>query len=275
MTVSKTGTYHDKDAKENPLIVEDLNNDIITLFKSMEEEDNDVQHPTIYNSKIPIKRLKLENNNVAKAFADLEAYLKMPLQDIVNSESNSHCLENALKLLSSWSCGNADPLKGLKSTIDSLLQDLPSIISSFKQSSDTLDKFVVFERKDKFLKEELPRQKEAAITLISEISATEKSIAKAQLEEADLKDQICKLQDQVKRKENEIKGHESSLKEQRNKLHEDTKGFKREFETLKKVKSKMVEDQREAQQELFTANYKWMAFCNQLEQNCKVVRNLF
>ena len=77
-----------------------------------------------------------------------------------------------MKLLSSWSYGNVAPLNGLKSTIDSLLQDLQSVLSSFKQ--------------------ELPWQKEVAIALIYEISPTEKSIAKAQLEKDDLNQQICK-----------------------------------------------------------------------------------
>ena len=277
MTTCEIGTYNDKDSKANSLNLEDLKDDIITLFNSMEKYD-DVQKPITSISKIPIEHLNLEKSHVAKAFADLEAYLKMPSKDIVNLEFSNHCLENALKFLSSWSCKNGAPLEAFKTIIDSLLQDLPSILSSFKQASSTIQEVALLDEKDKLIQEQLPQRKEVAVNLISEISATKKSIVKAQQKETSLREQIYGLQVELKRTEDEIQGHEahlSSLNEHRSKLHEDIVGFQKEFENIKKGKFEMVEDQRKAQQELFNVNHKWMAFRNQLEQNYKAAQNLF
>ena len=267
----QTENYLDEDTKEKSLGLHELMDDLFSLFISMEKDTN-FQKPLPSVPIIPLDYLNLGDNKLAaKAFEDLKVYLKKPLEDIANSESSSCCLENALKFLSSWSSGNGASLEALKATIDSLLQNLLNILSSFKQASATIDKLAVLEKKQKSINNELPQRKEAANTL-------EKSIAEAQQKEADLEENFFRLQAELKSVENEIKEHEVlllSLKDQEKKLHMDTVNFSKEFEFVKRDKLKMVEDESKAQEQLFKAKYEWLAFCNQLKQNCSTAWNLF
>ena len=271
MRVSKTKAYLDKDTNASSLNLQDLMGGVFSVLNSV-EKGSEVQEPMPSVSAIPSDRLNLKDHQLlARAFADLESYLKMPLKDIANSDVNSQCLENALKFLSSWSCGNGAPLEGLKVKVDSLLQNMPSILSSFKQASATIDKFTVLDQRQKSIKEELPQRKEAADTL-------EKSIAEAQQKEATLRETFYRLQAELQSIENEIKQHEthlSSLKEQAKKLNANTMDFLKDFEAIKKDKSEIVEDPRKAQQELFNASCEWVDLCNQLMQSCNVARDLF
>ena len=245
----QTETYIDEDAKKESSDPQNFMDDIHSLFDSMEKD----------------------NQLVAKAFDDVETYLNMPLKDIANNEFNSICLVNALKFLSSWSSGNGSSLEAFKTAIDSLLQNLPCILSSFKQASITIDKFMVLEEKYKSIKEELPQQKEAANTL-------EKCIVDAQQKKAYLREKLYRLQAELDSTENEIKEHDihlMSLKEQGKKFHMDTINFSKKFESIKKGKSEMTEDRNSAHEQLLEANHKWIAFSNKLKQKCSVTRNIF
>ncbi|KAF7842578.1 putative disease resistance protein [Senna tora] len=202
--------------------------DLTRLFRIMEEDtDMGVGMPYIPN----IAAIE-DDNEVAKAFADLEASLKMDLNKIASSEEDNLRLQNALKFLSSH-CSEEDgaPSPGLSATIDSLHQEVQSILSSFKQASSTISTFTELEGKEKhMINEELPTRKLAANTLNSDIDKTEKSMA-------ELKEQILRLQAELNSKEKEFKECEiklSCLEEQKKKSVWDNMGFMKEFVDVKK-----------------------------------------
>ena len=131
-----------------------------------------------------------DDNKVTKAFADLEASLKMSLNEIASSEENSLRLHNALNLLSANCSEDGAPSHGLSATISSLQQEIQSILSSFKQASSSVHAFTELEEKEKRINEELPQRKKAAKTLLSKIHKIEKSKVEAQSKEAELKEHI-------------------------------------------------------------------------------------
>ncbi|KAF7842591.1 putative disease resistance protein [Senna tora] len=227
--------------------------DLTRLFRIMEEEDTDMGVGMPYVSNIAAGE---DDNKVARAFANLEASLKMGLNEIANSEEDIIRLQNALNFLSSHCSEEEDgaPSHGLSATIDSLHQEIQSIISSFKQASSTIDTFTKLEGKEKHvIIEELPQRKKAANTLNSEIDKTEKSMA-------ELKEQILRLQAELNRKEKEFKECEiklSCLQEKKKKSVWDNMGFMKEFVDVKKDRSHMEQEQIKARQELENSKIKW------------------
>ncbi|KAF7842972.1 putative disease resistance protein [Senna tora] len=251
---------------ENPKQFEE--DELMRLFQIMEESaDMEVHNHMLHVSKLA----SVENdNNVAKAFADLEVSLKMGVNEIATSEENSIRLRNALNLLSTHFSKDGAPSHGLSATIDSLHQEFQSILSSFKQASSTVGAFTELEEKEKFMiNEELPRRKQEARTLVSEISKTEKSMGEAQQKEAEMKEQISRLKANLNSKEKEIKNCEFkllSLKEQKNKSVSETIKFMKEFEDVKKDKSEMMEEERKARQELEKVDVKWSSCVTNLRK---------
>ncbi|KAF7842583.1 putative disease resistance protein [Senna tora] len=229
---------------DNPKQFEE--DDLIRLFQIM-EKSADMEVHKLYVSVE-------DDNKVDKALADLEISLKMGLQEIASSEENSLRLQDALSFLSTHYFEDGDP--GLKPTIESLHQEIPSILSSFKQVSarlSTIDTFTKLEEKEKSVNEQFPQRKDAAISLISEIYKTEKSMAMAQQKEAELKEQISRLQDELKNKGKEIKDCEtklSFLQEEKKKSVSETIGFLEEIEAVKKDRCQIVEDKMKVRQEL-------------------------
>ncbi|KAI4357312.1 hypothetical protein L6164_001269 [Bauhinia variegata] len=242
--VSPTGEAYSKD------------DDLFKLLQSM-EDDADVMQPA------------LEDGLVVEALFDLEAFLKMPLKDIANSEANSLRLENAINFLSRSCNEEGSLLAGLKDRIDSICRDVLNHLSSFKQASASLDEFKLLKEKEKSIKEELPLRKEVASNLFSNISRTKNSMAEARQKEADLKEQISKLQLELKAVKKDILDYEanlSSLEQQKEKLHTEVKTFKEEFEFVKKSKSEKVGNQRKAQQKLLKLDSEWSTLYNQFQQ---------
>ncbi|KAF7842574.1 protein IWS1-like protein [Senna tora] len=236
--------------------------DLIRLFRIMEKGADMEVHKLYVSKNVAVE----DDNKVVKALADLEISLSMGLQKIASSEENSLSLQDALNFLSTNYFEDGDPSHGLKPTIESLHQEIPSILSSFKQVSarlSTIDTFTQLEEKEKSVNEELPQRKKAAISLISEIDRTEKSMAKAQQKEAELKEQISRLQDELKNKGKEIEDCEtklSFLQEKKKKGVSETIGFIEEFEAVKKDRSQIVEDKMKVRQELERWSYcvaKW------------------
>ncbi|KAF7842571.1 putative disease resistance protein [Senna tora] len=206
--------------------------DLTRLFRIMEEEDTDMGVGVPYVSNIAAGE---DDNKVARAFANLEVSLKMGLNEIANSEEDILRLQNALNILSShFSKEDGASVRGLSTTIDSLHQEIQSIISSFKQASSAISTFTELEGKEKhMINEELPQRKKAANTLHSEIDKTEKSMD-------ELKEQILRLQAELNRKEKEFKECEiklSCLQEKKKKSVWDNMGFMKEFVDVKKDSS--------------------------------------
>ncbi|KAF7842573.1 putative disease resistance protein [Senna tora] len=226
--------------------------DLTRLFRIMEEDDSDMRVGMPYVSNIAARE---DDNKMAKAFANLEASLKMGLNEIANSEEDILRLQNALNILSShFSKEDGAPVRGLSTTIDSLHQEIQSIISSFKQASSAISTFTELEGKEKhMINEELPQRKKAANTLHSEIDKTEKSMD-------ELKEQILRLQAELNRKEKEFKECEiklSCLEEEKKKSVWDNLGFMKEFVDVKKDRSHMEDDQIKARQDLEKSKMKW------------------
>ncbi|KAF7842973.1 putative disease resistance protein [Senna tora] len=258
--VNEAETYTDEKIKvdhRNPQQFED--DDLIRLFQTIEEgADIGIHKP--YVSKITALE---DDNKVAMAFSDVETLLKMGVNEIAKSEEDRIRLENALEFLSTHYSRDGAPSHMLKDKVDSMRQEISSILSSFKQASarlSAIDTFTELEEKEKSINEELPQRKEAAITLISEICETKKTIDEAQKKEVELKEQITRLQAELKRKEKEIRDCEiklSSLEEQKKKSVWDTIGFLEECEAVKKERSQIVEEKMKARQELEKVEFKW------------------
>ncbi|KAF7833544.1 Disease resistance protein [Senna tora] len=252
--VNQTEANIDKDTETNPLTnLEDLeDDDLIRLFQSLEEDDG---------GQLPIPSVPIvattNNELVAKALADLEVSLKMPLKDIASSKANSLRLHTTLNFLSRLSLEDGALSDGLEAIIHSLHQEFPSILCSFKQAFGTIIKFSVLDERDKCIKEELAHRKEASITLVSKMSKTKKFMNEAQDKEARLKEHISRLAKEIQDCEAEL----LSLEEQKKKCVAETKEFKKEFESVKNEKAEMVEDERKARQQLFQVDYKWSVLC--------------
>ncbi|KAF7842314.1 putative disease resistance protein [Senna tora] len=132
---------------DNPKQFEE--DDLIRLFRIMEKSADMKVHKPFVSKNFAIED---DNNKVAKALSDMEISLKMGLQEIASSEENIIRLQDALSFLSSHYFEDGDPSHGLKPTIESLHQEIPSILSSFKQVSarlSTIDTFTELEEKEK------------------------------------------------------------------------------------------------------------------------------
>ncbi|XP_054777482.1 uncharacterized protein LOC129285702 isoform X3 [Prosopis cineraria] len=248
--------------------------DLMMLFKIM-KESADTEVDMSYVSKI-IADLK-DNNEASKALTDLEASLKMSLNEIATSEGNRLRLENSLSILSSHCFEDGPPSYGLQATIHSLQQEIRYVLSSFNLAYATIESFNELEQKEKHMIEQRSLREEAAKTLLSDINKAKNSIAEAknsmvkgQLKEAELKEQISKLRAELHDKEKEIEECERkllSLQEQEKKSVYDTIGFIMEFEALKKEKSHMVvEDQINARQQLEDIDTKWSSCLSNLKK---------
>lgn len=239
----------------NPQFEDD---DLIKLFQII--EDADIKGHMPYASEIATLE---DDNKVAKAFFDVEVSLKMGVGEVANSEENIHRLENALNFLSTYYSKDGDPSSGLKVKIDSMHKEISSILSSFKLASArlaTFDTCTELEEKEKCINETLPQRKEAALTLVSEIHETEKSMAEALKKEEELKEKISTLQAELNNKEKEIKDCEIKLEflqEKKKNSVWDTMAFLEECDTVKKVRSKLVEDKMKAKQELEKDDFNW------------------
>ncbi|XP_028790030.1 uncharacterized protein LOC114746020 [Neltuma alba] len=228
------------------------------MLQSMEDD---------YGRKSPVSSVPAvaapKDELVAKALADLEDCLKMPLKDIATSEANSLRLQTALNFLSCLSLEDGAISHGVMAMIKSMHKDFPIILSSFKQAFAIVNKFADLEERDMRIKEELTQRKDAAIALVSKMSKTQRFMDEAEETEARLKEQISMLEKQRKDCEAEM----LSLQEQKRKYIAETKEFKKETETVRKKKSEMVEDQRKAWQQLFQADHKWSVLGSQFEKN--------
>ncbi|KAF7833543.1 Disease resistance protein [Senna tora] len=159
---------------------------------------------------------------VRKAISDMEVSLKMPLKDIATSKANSLRLLTALNFLSCLSWDEGALPHGLKAIIDSLHQDLPSILCSFKSSFAKINKF--------------PK----------------------------LKEHISKLENEIKDCDKKL----LSVEEKKKKYVAETVELKKEFESVRKDKSEIMEEhQRKAQQHIFQDNYRWSFLCSQFQLN--------
>ncbi|KAF7833688.1 Disease resistance protein [Senna tora] len=176
---------------------------------------------------------------VRKAISDMEVSLKMPLKDLATSKDNSLRLLTALNFLSCLSSDDGALPHGLKAVIDSLHQDFPSILCSFKSPFAKINKI------SKFMDE-------------------------AQEKEARLKEHISKLENEIKDCDKKL----SSVEEKKKKYVAETIELKKEFESVRKDKSEMEEHQRKAQQQIFQDNYRWSFLCSQFQLNNIDARNL-
>ncbi|KAF7833708.1 Disease resistance protein [Senna tora] len=258
--VNHTEANIDKDTETNPLTnLEDLeDDDLIRLFQSLEEDDG---------GQLPIPSVPIlattKDELVAKALTDLEVCLKMPLKDIASSQANSLRLHTSLNFLSRLSLEDGALSDGLKAIIHSLHQEFPSMLCSFKQAFGKINKFSVLDERDKCMKEELARRKEAALSLVSKMSETRKFMSEAQEKEARLKEHMSRLEKEIQDCEAEL----LCLDEQKKKSVAETKELKKEFESVKKEKAEMVEDEGKTRQQLFQVDYKWSVLCSQFQQN--------
>ncbi|KAF7842975.1 putative disease resistance protein [Senna tora] len=131
---NQTETIIDEEVKVDHISHQQFgDNDVNRLFCLM-EKGADIRVCMSHVSK------KIADNEVTKAFADLEVSLKMSLQEIATSEENSLRLENALNFLSTHYFDDEASPSELKSTIQSLHQEIPSILSSFKHVSASKEK---------------------------------------------------------------------------------------------------------------------------------------
>jgi len=106
-----------------------------------------------------IKGKEGEDNRVAKTLVELEKYLKMSLEDIVSSESNSLRLLTTLNFLSKLPFKDVTLSDELKYIIETMYKEFPSILCSFKQGFATTDKLAVLEAqlKEVVSKEQITR----------------------------------------------------------------------------------------------------------------------
>ncbi|XP_028786568.1 uncharacterized protein LOC114742483 [Neltuma alba] len=196
-----------------------------------------------------------EDDEVAKAFDDLESSLKMDLNQIANSKEPTHCLENALNFLSIHFSKDETSSHGLiRGKIDSLREEILKFISSFKQANDKLDRFTKLLEKEKWVDEEYAQKMEVANTIVSEIRNTENYMI-------ELEGQVSRLQAELKsNKEKELEDCEiklSSLQKQKKECVLDVIRFMGEYEAVKKDKSHMVGSQIRVSQELKELENQW------------------
>ncbi|KAK4254258.1 hypothetical protein QN277_009662 [Acacia crassicarpa] len=253
------------DQKSSSQIFEE-EHDLMRLFQMMKEGD-DMEVDLPYVSKL-IADLH-DNKEVTKALADLEASLKKGLNEIACSEESRLRLQNALNLLSSHCSEDGAPSHGLQDTIHSLQQEIQAVLSSFNQAYSTIDTFTKLEQKEKLMIEQRSQREKYVKTLLYDINTTKNSIAKMQLNEADLKEQISKLQAELRSKEEEIEEYKRkllSLQEQEKKSVSDTIGFTMEFLTMEKERCRMVEDQMKARQQLENMDAKWSSCLSNLKK---------
>ncbi|XP_054799439.1 uncharacterized protein LOC129303893 isoform X2 [Prosopis cineraria] len=197
----------------------------------------DIDKDTKANSIIDLQDID-DDQSVAKAFVDLEACLKMPLKDIVTSDSNSLCLHNALNFLFHLSFKDAILSHGVKDAIQSLHSNFTSIIYFSKPAFATLNKF-------------------------------SKILNEAQEKETKLKEHISVLDREILDCEAEV----SSLQEKKKNCAAEMIELKKEFENVRKEKSKMTEDQQKVQQQLLQANHRWSILYSQFQLNNIAARN--
>ncbi|KAJ1415552.1 P-loop containing nucleoside triphosphate hydrolase [Sesbania bispinosa] len=263
ISLSQTETDTDKGSEGHPIDSEDFvatDLTFIGLFQSLEEySEGQIPTPSPCVSKLAAEHPSTKDNLVAKALADLEESLKMPLKDIANSEANSLHLLTALNFLSHLPLEDIALTEGLKAIIESMHKEFPSILCSFKQAFATMDKCAMTEA----------HQNEVVSTLASKISKAKDFLDEAQQKEAILKEQIIRLKKEIKDREADL----SLLQEEKKKCIEETIKYKKEFENVSKDKTQMVEDQRKARQELFEVDYKWSALCSQFQHNGIVAGN--
>ncbi|XP_054794431.1 uncharacterized protein LOC129299906 isoform X3 [Prosopis cineraria] len=155
------------------------------------------------------KTATTRNEVVAKALENLEICLKMPLKDIATSEPNSLSLLTALNFLSHLSYDDGSLCHRLKSIIQSFLQDVPSILLSFKPAFAFVNRFPMF-------------------------------MNEAREKEVGMKEQISKLEKEIE----DCKAMIPSLQEQLKKSVEEIQEFKKLSETVRKEQSEMVEDEK-------------------------------
>ncbi|XP_054797122.1 SWI5-dependent HO expression protein 3-like isoform X2 [Prosopis cineraria] len=163
-----------------------------------------------------VNQTEEDDETVAKALADLQACLKMPLKDIATSESNSLRFLISLNFLSRLSFEDENLSHELKATIQSLLQDFPSILYSFKSAFATINKFPKF-------------------------------INETQEKEAKLKEHMTMLENERQDCEAKI----SSLQDKKKNCGAEIIKLKNEFDSVTKAKTEMMEHQKKAQQQLF------------------------
>ncbi|XP_028758774.1 uncharacterized protein LOC114717744 [Neltuma alba] len=252
----------EEDGKVIPVTnLKDLeDDDLINMLQSM-EDDYSGKTPT--SSSVPTAAAAAKDELVAKALSDLEDYLKMPLKDIATSEDYILRLQTALNFLSRLSLEDEALSHEVMAIIKSMHKELPNILLSFKQAFATVNKFAELEERDKRIKEELTQRKEVATALVSKMSETQKFMDEAEENEARLKEQISRLEKVKKDCEAEL----FSLQEQKRKHIVETVEFKKEFETVRKEKSEMAEDERKSRQQLFQVDHKWSVLGSQFEQN--------
>ncbi|KAI9103679.1 hypothetical protein K1719_023302 [Acacia pycnantha] len=226
-----------------------IEDDLTILFRIM-RDGSDMEVGLSYVSNIAA----FEDDKVAKAFSDIESSLKMDLHQIAISEEHTHRLENALNFLSTHFSEEEPSSHGLvRHKMESLRLEIQRIISSFKQSSDTLDTFTKLKEKEKWIDEQHSQRLEAATTLVSEIRNTEDYMN-------ELKEQICRLQEELKRKEKEFEGYDiklSSLQKQKKECVWETIEFMEEYEAVKKDKSYVGDGQTKARQEIKKLENQW------------------
>ncbi|XP_022633937.1 uncharacterized protein LOC111241237 [Vigna radiata var. radiata] len=183
---------------------------------------------------------KGEDNLVGKTLAELEKYLKMSLKDIVSSETNSLCLLSTLNFLSNLPFKDVKVSDGLKHIIDTMHQQFPSILSSFKQGFVTTDKLAELEVR------------------ANEVIIKKNFYDELQLKEVVLKEQIIRLKDEIRVCEVAL----SSLEEEKNKCIAEIVEYKTELENARKDESQMLE-----------VAHKWSIQCSQYELNRMAATN--
>ncbi|KAI9103652.1 hypothetical protein K1719_023275 [Acacia pycnantha] len=267
MTNDETCTYEEEmkfDQKSSCQIFEE--HDLMRLFQMM-KEGADMKVDLSYVSKLGADLH--DNKEVTKALADLEASLKKGLNEIACSEENRHRLQNALNILCSHCSEDGASSHGLQDTIQSLQQEIQTVLSSFNQAYATIDTFTKLEQKEKLMIEQRSQREKDAKTLLYDINTTKNSIAKVQLNELELKEQISKLQVELRSKEEEIEEYKRkllSLQEQEKKSVSDTIGFTMEFLAMEKERSCMMEDQMKARQQLKNMEAKWSSCLSNLKK---------
>ncbi|KAK4254269.1 hypothetical protein QN277_009673 [Acacia crassicarpa] len=267
MTNDKTCTDVEEmkfDQKSSSQIFEE--HDLMRLFQMM-KEGADMEVDLSYVSKL-ITDLH-HNKEVTKALADLEASLKKGLNEIACSKESRIRLQNALNILSSHCSEGGASSHGLQDTIQSLQEEIQTVLSSFNQAYATIDKFTKLEQREKLMIEQRSQREKDAKTLLYDINTTKNSIAEVQLNEAELKEQISKLQAELRNKEEEIEEYERkllSLQKQEKKSVSDTIGFTMEFMAMEKERSRMVEDQMKARQQLENMDAKWSSCLSNLKK---------
>ncbi|RDX63327.1 Disease resistance protein, partial [Mucuna pruriens] len=229
---NQTEPYTAKEREGHPInIIDFVANDLTSLFQPVEEDgEGQVTACSIFVVAGNEDHHSTEDNRVIKAIADLEKCQKMALKDIASSESNSLLLLTALNFLSNLPLKDVTLSDGLKDAIDTMHKEFPSILCSFQKAFATTHKLAVLEA----------HQNKVAITLASKISEAKNFMDEAQQKEVVLKERVIRLRKEMEDCEADL----SSLQEEKKKCIAETKGYKEDFENVRKDKSQMVEDQR-------------------------------